>query len=778
MKRLAIVIPWFGKEIKGGAEQHAWEVATRLGGRGHHIEVLTTCCRSFLEDWGKNHLIAGSTFQQGITVRRFPVDLRDRAEFDRVNGRMLCLSANDLKPGKNPVSYKDSEIFVRENINSSALLDYLLKNKANYSAFLFIPYLYGPILNGLPIVADRAYLQPCLHDEVYAYLPQVSRLFQMASRLLFISEGENQLARHLYGPGVDGKSALVGAGVEFNKNQTQNRVLIKNLRISETRFILYLGRRDVTKNTAFLVKAYVRFKERYPTSNLKLVLAGPGHGTFSAGVEGVFDMGLLEEDEKSILLERCLALFQPSRHESYSRVVMEAWLQGRPVAVHSKCLATSLAVKSSQGGWLADNEEEWSELFAILDSISDAVLASYGEKGRIYASENAGWDRVIERYEEVLGLVDRKIRPKRSNLKLKEIHQLLPNLAYGDAISNHALFIKKFLISNGYESKIFAQFIDPIVSAECEEFNQGKLSEGQGLVYHHSIGSELTSYAVKHSGRKVLIYHNITPAHFFLPYDRNLANILENGRKELMILAKKFELTLGDSQYNADELRGYGFDDARVLPLVVDPSKWNMEPDQSILDSLNDGRRNILFVGRLSPNKRQEDLIEMYYHLNQIDRGTRLCIVGDGHPESPYVRQLQERIAKFNLKDDVVITGRVSESQLLAFYKRAHVFVSMSEHEGFGVPLIEAMWFDIPVVAYKSSAVSETLGEAAFLFTDKTKLKEVAALVYFILSDSELRSRIISSQRKVRRNYLFENLKGIYEKNIIGLLESNMAGLC
>src|SRR5581483_7672605 len=213
---------------------------------------------------------------------------------------------------------------------------------------------------------------------------------------------------------------IVGAGVEFNKSRPLNLMLVKNLKISETRFILYLGRRDVTKNTDLLVKAYACFKSRYPTSKLKLVLAGPGHGSFAAGIEGVFDLGLVEEGEKVVLLEKCLALFQPSRHESYSRVVMEAWFHRRPVAVHSECLATSLAIKSSQGGWSAGREEEWAELFAMLDSISAEELTAYGERGRKYALENAAWDRVIERYEEALGLSEKEIRLTQPKTKLKE----------------------------------------------------------------------------------------------------------------------------------------------------------------------------------------------------------------------------------------------------------------------------------------------------------------------------------------------------------------------
>src|SRR5262249_48138207 len=152
--------------------------------------------------WATNHLAAGVTEDKGVTIRRFPVDTRDRFGFDQVNARMLSLPVTSLKAGVCPVLQEEAAVFTRENINSAALVAYLNKHGSEYQAFVFIPYLYGPTLNGLPVVADRAFLQPCLHDEVYAYLPEVERCFRMAQGLLFNSEGEAFLAYHLYGPGI------------------------------------------------------------------------------------------------------------------------------------------------------------------------------------------------------------------------------------------------------------------------------------------------------------------------------------------------------------------------------------------------------------------------------------------------------------------------------------------------------------------------------------------------------------------------------------------------
>ena len=758
MKPLAIVTPWFGRDLKGGAEQQAWQVATRLASRGHAVEVLTTCCRSFQDDWAVNHLKAGVSQEQGVTIRRFRVERRDRDSFAEVNRQMLSLPFSRLKPGVNPVSLKDAETFCSENITSPQLLNFLKNQQHQYHVFLFIPYLYGPILKGLPLVGNRAFLQPCLHNEVYAYLPQVANIFHAARGILFISEGEAQLARQLYGPGIILKSIVAGAGVEAGQHYDKAISRIGELSVKQERFVLCLGRRDAGKNTDLLVRAYAAFKQQHSDSNLKLVLAGPGTASFNGSVPGLIDLGLVEEGEKEALLGNCLALFQPSQNESYSRVLMEAWFYGRPVAAHRNCLATAIAVESAKGGWLAKTEVEWVELFAELDRSPEEQLAKYGAKGQAYAKENAVWDKVIERYEAALGLSTEPVavaaQPR--GRTFQEIHQLLPNLAYGDAISNHALAIREYLRSCGYKSDIFVRYVDEQVAREAIIFQPKRINPQSGLIYHHSIGSELTDYAIAHPGAKCLIYHNITPAEFFLPYRPEFAKLLEKGRAELKQLAQYFPLSVGASAYNAAELAASGFHQPGVLPIAVDPQKWDMRADAALMQKLQDGKANLLFVGRLAPNKRQEHLLEAFAHYLTMDREARLILVGYGEVSDPYYRHLINLIQKLDLSRYVMLTGQVNNDQLLAFYRTAHLLWSMSEHEGFCVPLVEAMWFDIPVLAYKSSAVPETLGEAGLMFTSKDDLVQVAALAKILVRDEVLRAKILKVQRQKRNSFLPE----------------------
>ena len=382
--KLGIIIPWFGRELKGGAEQLTWQVATRLAERGHHVEVLTTCCRSHQDDWERNHLPDGLSMErEGFAVRRFPVAPRDRAAFDQVCRNLLSLEPATLKPGVPPVRAHDSSIFVNELIKSPALLDYLKAHKQEYRAFILLPYLYGPILQAIGILGGQAFLQPCLHDESYAYLPEVAEAFYRAGRLLFNSEGELELALRLYGPGIWTKSVFVGAGVEVDiPPAASNGNASPSLPHSE-RYLLYLGRKDAGKNVPLLLRAFARFRRVRPNSSLRLLLAGNGSLDLN-GNHGAYDLGLVSEEKKTELLRDCVALVQPSQNESFSRVMMEAWLHGKPVAAHARCSATAVPVRKAKAGWIADSEEDWARLFAEVDRTSDKGLRELGENGKRY----------------------------------------------------------------------------------------------------------------------------------------------------------------------------------------------------------------------------------------------------------------------------------------------------------------------------------------------------------------------------------------------------------
>jgi glycosyltransferase involved in cell wall biosynthesis len=707
-----------------------------------------------------------------LIIRRFPVDRRDRLAFDTLNGELLEGSARDLRPGVCPVAPERAAIWTRENINSRALESYLRQHQDDYAAFIFLPYLYGVILRSLPLVADRAWLQPCLHDESYAYLPDVEGIFHQARGLLFNSIGEQALAARLYGPAVWAKGIVTGSGIEFADLDDPGPESLP-VELRDRPFILALGRRDATKNTDLLVEAYARFRERYPASRLALALAGPGSTGYAGRAPELFDLGLVEAPVKAALLHRCRALAQPSVNESFSRVMFEAWHCGKPVAAHRDCLATALTVTEAGGGWTLGAVEEWSAWLEQVDRTDTDALAQLGRQGQAYAWERADWEPVMARYARLL----EPAPPVRVSVaaELRAIHQLLPNLAYGDAISNHTLAIRDQLRARGYASEIFVRYIDPRLADQCRSFLEGAPPPTAGLLYHHSIGSEVTPAAIAHPGPKCLIYHNITPAEFFEPYRPDFAELLRQGRRDMHELAGHFPRSVGDSAFNAGELAEFGFRDPGVLPIMINPRQWDAPADAALLRKLQDGRTNLLFVGRLSPNKRQDRLIEAFAHYLRFDPDARLLLVGDGGPFDPYVERLHALVRQPALRGRVILTGQVNDAELAAYYRTAHLFWSMSEHEGFCVPLVEAMWFDVPILAYKSSAVPETLADAGLLFTPVEPSRELAAAASLLVHDPVLRETVLRAQHRRRRDFLPDRVGPALDR-IVAALEGAASG--
>jgi glycosyltransferase involved in cell wall biosynthesis len=768
--RVAIVIPWFGKALKGGAEQVAWQIATRLVARGHAVEVLTTCCASFQEDWSKDRLPPGRRLEDGLEIWRFPTDRRDRRAFDRANQELLGVERARLRPGICPVGDVAAAAFVRENIHSTALLDHLEDRRLSYRAVVFLPYLYGTTLAGVRRLPERAWLHPCLHDEAYAYLPEVGEVFAAAQGLLFNSEGEAELAAQLYGPSVWPRGTVVGAGIEVGEagllTASQNAVVER----AGKRFALYLGRRDASKGVDVLIEAYRRFRKAHPDTETGLVLAGPGPAFPGPLPRGVLDLGLVDETVKVRLLESCVALLQPSVNESYSRVMMEAWYVGRPVVVHGDCAATARSVTACGGGLLAGSVSEWTDVLAHLeDPAHDQALRRMGRAGQRHAREVADWDRVIDRYERALGLgATPRVHASRSSQGL-QIHQLLPTLAASDAIGNHARFLRQSLQQQGIRSEIFASSVDPRCASEGTPFRPSHLRGVDGVIYHHSIGSELTALAASHSGPKMLIYHNVTPSHFFEPYRQEFSGLLEQGRSHLHTLARSFRHAVAVSQYNAGELRQAGFEEPEVLPIVVDPRVFSDPPDPAWMRWLGDGSTNLLFVGQVGPHKRQDHLIAAFAHVLRRMPEARLVLAGAGSPDCLYGRCLRELTERLGVASRVFLPGPVTQAQLHACYRNAALYWSMSEHEGFGVPLIEAMWFDVPVLAYGASAVSETLGAGGIVFSEK-RFDLLAVLVERLCRDPSLRAKVLGAQRRRRVDFLPETLEERYQNVVARML--------
>ncbi len=289
---MALIIPWFGKDLKGGAEQQAWQIAMRLSKRELDVTVLTTCSQGFSADWSVNYYEPGKYREENFIIRRFPVIKRNSKIFDKVVGKLLSLNKEKLFPSTSPVNRAEEEIYLNENINSPSLITYLHDNYNCYDIFLFMPYLFPVTIKGIKAVKDRAILQPCLHDECYAYLETVGQAFYDAKKIFFNSAGEYEVARTLYGDSIARKSVITGEGVEIENNPEWNEIpLIKG------NYILYIGKKDQCKNTDFLIKVFDNFIDR-TGSKMKLVLAGTGSLASGNKTDQIIDIGVVSEKEK------------------------------------------------------------------------------------------------------------------------------------------------------------------------------------------------------------------------------------------------------------------------------------------------------------------------------------------------------------------------------------------------------------------------------------------------------------------------------------------------
>jgi glycosyltransferase involved in cell wall biosynthesis len=248
----------------------------------------------------------------------------------------------------------------------------------------------------------------------------------------------------------------------------------------------------------------------------------------------------------------------------------------------------------------------------------------------------------------------------------------------------------------------------------------------------------------------VIQYHNITPAHFFAGYDAGIAAIVTRGRQELAGLVGHVDLALGDSEFNRSELETLGFGDTGVFPIAVDIARLTEAPPRPALERvLRDGLTNILFVGRMAPNKKIEDILRLAEHYKRyVDAFHRFIFVGREDACPRYYAMLRALMSQYQMTSERFwFVGSVPDADLAAFYRTASAYVSMSEHEGFCVPLIEAMATDVPVLAYASTAVPETLGGAGVAFSPKD-LEYAAEMLGLLVYDDDLREGVLEGQRR------------------------------
>ena len=330
------------------------------------------------------------------------------------------------------------------------------------------------------------------------------------------------------------------------------------------------------------------------------------------------------------------------------------------------------------------------------------------------------------------------------------INQWVPAAHRGDAIGDSARAVRDMLRRAGHTSELYALTIDDDLRNDVLPFADADARAGDVTIFHFALPSPMTEPFAQLRGVRVLQYHNITPAQFFAPYDPQLFRLAALGRQELRSLVGRVDLALGDSEFNRQELDAVGCAPTGVMPIAVNTERLTNAPRRPALEKiLADGLINFLFVGRIVPNKKIEDYIrlaEMYKRY--VDSYYRFIFVGryDGLPR--YYSMVRALVAEYEmLPDRFIFTGPVPDDDLAAYYRWADVYISLSEHEGFCVPLVEAMASDVPVLAYAAGAVPETLGGAGVLFAPKD-LEFAAETMATLVYDRPVRDRVIGAQRQ------------------------------
>ena len=346
------------------------------------------------------------------------------------------------------------------------------------------------------------------------------------------------------------------------------------------------------------------------------------------------------------------------------------------------------------------------------------------------------------------------------------IAQVLPGFNYGDAISNEARLFHRVFQDKGHDSAIFAEHIQPRARHEARPVEEFFASPPPDLIiYHVGIGTPITARLRQMPGRKVMVYHNITPGGFFHGINAELERLCRWGRLELKGDRATYELVLADSAYNREELVRIGYGRVEVLPIPIDWTEYANRPDEQILAQMASlGGPHLLFVGRISASKRQDDLVRTFYVLSRHYRpSAHLWLIGTAVGQEAYLEYLTALVERLGLKERVHVVGHINFSELLAYYAGSDVFVSMSEHEGVGIPLLEAMYFGKPVVAYGAAAVPETVGAGGLVFRQKDFLG-VAELIERVLGDEDLRQRLAAGAREQVDRHRMEPVIARFER--------------
>ena len=386
--KIAFVCPFFGQDASGGAEFAARSLALQLAGAGVDVEVLSTCLQDLPHGLTENVHPEGTTADGPLTVRRFPVEKADMRHFGTLNN--LIISGVSL-------TIAEERQFMTRHVTSPALVAYLAAHVDDYDRFVFIPYLFGTTCFGVMTVPHKSIVIPCFHDEGYARLKLVHQMAAAAHRLVFNVPAEQRFAMRAYNLPAE-RCETIGLGVDTDIRGDGERFR-RRFALHEP-FLLYAGRRDTTKNVHTLIDYFLRYKQRFPGA-LKLVLIGAAPLPVAAPHPDLVDLGFVSEQEKYDAYAAASLFCQPSLNESFSYVLMEAWLCGTACLVHEDCEVTRDHVAESGGGLFFRNADDFGA--AVERLLGDEELRqNMAVDGRLYVMARYAWPRVVSRFKALL----------------------------------------------------------------------------------------------------------------------------------------------------------------------------------------------------------------------------------------------------------------------------------------------------------------------------------------------------------------------------------------
>ena len=343
--------------------------------------------------------------------------------------------------------------------------------------------------------------------------------------------------------------------------------------------------------------------------------------------------------------------------------------------------------------------------------------------------------------------------------RLRTAHQFHPVIAYGDAVGNDAFELQRLFWASDVRSDLFAWEAKAEVKALVRDWRDlERLPKDALLLIHHSMGNDVLGEVAKLPQRKAIVYHNITPGSYFAGLNDHARRYSELGREQLKELAKVAEFGFADSEFNRQELEAAGIAKTAVVPILYDWEAFDVTPDPVVTRRLADERTAILVVGQILPQKAVHDVIAAFARYREGDRGAHLYLVGSTAMSASYLGRLTRQVEDAGLADDVTFTGSVNIEQLVAYYRGATAFLTLSDHEGFCVPLIEAMRSRLPIVANAAGAIPETLGDAGILLDDKSPAR-VAEALERVVRDRDTREDLIARGERRLEDFSRERVR-------------------